>query len=57
MNISRLRIQFLKTDLLNLKYNKQGNICADLLGKTAKIYYEDLTLSDVNDNKKCWKTV
>ena len=42
---------------MNLKYNKQGNICAALLGKTAKIYYEDLTLSDVNDNKKCWKTV
>ena len=59
MNRSRLRIQFLKNRSVEskMKYNKQGNICAALLGKTAKIYYEDLTLSDVNDNKKCWKTV
>ena len=33
-----------------MKYNKQKNICVALLRKTKKKYYEDVRLSDVNDN-------
>ena len=40
-----------------MQYNKQKNICVALLRKTKKKYYEDLRLSDVNDNKMFWKTV
>ena len=40
-----------------MKYNKQRNIRVALLRKTKRKYYEDLRLSDVNDNKKFWKTV
>ena len=39
-----------------MKCNKQRNICVALLKKTRKEYYEDLRLTDVNDNKKFWKT-
>ena len=37
--------------------NKQRNIFVALLRKTKRKYYEDLRLSDVNDNKSFWKTV
>ena len=40
-----------------MKYNKQRNIGVALLRKTKSKYYEDLRLSDANDNKKFWKTV
>ena len=40
-----------------MKYNKQRNIGVALLRKTKRKYYEDLRLSDANDNKKFWKTV
>ena len=40
-----------------MQYNKQKNICVALLRKTKKKYYKDLRLSDVNNNKKFWKTV
>ena len=58
MNRSRLRNQFLKNRSIQsrMKYNKQINICVALLRKTKRKYYEDLRLSDVNDNKKFWKT-
>ena len=40
-----------------MKYSKQRNICVALLRKTKRKYYKDLRLSDVNDNKKFWKTI
>ena len=40
-----------------MKYNKQRNICVTFLRKTKRKYYEDLRLSDANDNKKFWKTL
>ena len=59
MNRSRLRNPFLKSRSVEsrMQYNKQKNICVALLRKTKKKYYEDLRLSDVNDNKMFWKTV
>ena len=58
-NRSRLRNQLLKNRSVETrkKYNKQRNICVGLVKKTKRKYYEDLRLSDVNDNKKSWKTV
>ena len=35
-----------------MKYKRQRIICVALL-----TYYEDLTLTGANDNKKLWKTV
>ena len=40
-----------------MKYNKQKNIYVALLRKTKTKYYEDLRLTDVQDNKKFLKTV
>ena len=40
-----------------MKYNKQRNIRVALLRKTKRKYYEDLRLSDVNENIKFWKSV
>ena len=59
MNRSKLRNPFLKSRSVEsrMQYNKQKNICVALLRKTKKKYYEDLRLSDVNDNKMFWKTV
>ena len=59
MNRSRLRKQFLKNRSVEsrMKYNKQRNICVALHRKTKRKYFKDLRLSDVNDNKKFWKTV
>ena len=58
-NRSRLRNQLLKNRSVQTrkKYNNQGNICVGLVKKTKRKYYKDLRLSDVNDNKKFWKTV
>ena len=46
-NRSRLRNQFLK----NISVESR-NICVTLLGKTERKYYEDLRLSDANNNVK-----
>ena len=58
INRSRLRNRFLKNKSVEprMKYNKERNICTALLRKTKRKYYEDLRLSDVNNNKKFWKT-
>ena len=59
MRRSKLRNQFLKkrTSEAKLKYNKQINLCVNLLRKTKRNHYEDLDLKDINDNKKFWTTV
>ena len=59
MRRTKLRNQFLKkrTSEAKLKYNKQINLCVNLLRKTKRNHYEDLDLKDINDNKKFWITV
>ena len=37
-------------------YNKQPNFCVNLLRKTQKDYYGNLTEKDVIDNMRFWKT-
>ena len=56
---TKLQNQFLKkrTSEAKLKYNKQINLCVNLLRKTKRNHYEDLDLKDINDNKKFWTTV
>ena len=56
---TKLRNQFLKKTTLEarIKYNKQMNICASLVKKAKRNYYENLDLNDINDNKKFWATV
>ena len=52
MNRLRLRNQFLKNRFVEsrMKYNKRRNICVALLRKTKRKYYEDIRLSEVNEN-------
>ena len=59
MRRTKLRNQFLKkrTSEAKLKYNKQINLCVNLLRRTKRNHYEDLDLKDINDNKKFWITV
>ena len=59
MNRSRLRNQFKKNRSVEsrIKCNKQINICEALFRKTKRKYYEDLGLSDINDNKRFSKNV
>ena len=54
-----MRNQFLKkrTSEAKLKYNKQRNLCVNLLRKAKRNHYENLDLKDVDDNKKFWTTV
>ena len=59
MRRTKLRNQFLKkrTSEAKLKYNKQRNLCVNLLRKAKRNHYENLDLKDVDDNKKFWTTV
>ena len=59
MHRTKLRNQFLKlqTHESRLRYNKQRNLCVTLLRKAKKKYYTDLKMSDINYNKKFWKSV
>ena len=47
----------LKTKDSKLAYNKQRNICTNILRKTKKKYYSTLNPSLVNDNKTFWKVI
>ena len=38
-------------------YNKQRNICAKMVKKAKKEYFQNINLSKITDNKKFWKTV
>ena len=40
-----------------LKYNKQQNFCKKLLRTTNKLYFSDLDIKKVVDNRSFWKTV
>ena len=56
---TKLRNRFLmkKTLESSPKYNKQSNICVNLIKKAKRNYYENLDLKDINNNKKFWATV
>ena len=38
-------------------YKKQRNFCVDLLRRTKKLYFENINVKYINDNKKFWKTI
>ena len=50
---SKLRNQFLKlrTHEPRLRYNKQRNLYVTLLRKAKMKYYNDIEMSDINDNQ------
>ena len=56
---SRLRNIFLKEKSLESKkaYNKLRNICVKMVKKAKKEHYQNISLSEITDNKKFWKTV
>ena len=59
MNRSRLRNRYLKlrTSESKIAYTKQSNYTVNLLRKENKIYYNNLDLNDIIDNKQFWRNV
>ena len=59
MTRSRLRNKFLRcrSDENKKAYNEQRNRCVKLVRSAKKAYYSNLSIKDVNDNKKFWKIV
>ena len=59
MTISRLRNKFLRcrSDENKKAFNEQRNRCVKLVRSVKKTYYSNLSIKDVNDNKKFWKIV
>ena len=55
----KLRYIFLKEKSLESKkaYNEQRNICVKMVKKTKKEHFQNISLSEITDNKKFWKTV
>ena len=58
MKRSRLRDNFLRTKSQEdrLKYNKQRNFCKKLLRTAQKLYFNNLDIKKVVDNRSFWKT-
>ena len=56
---SRLQNVYLKEKSLESKkaYNKQHNICVKMVKKAKKEHYQNISLSEITDNKKFWKTI
>ena len=59
MKRSRLRNNFLRTKSQEdrLKYNKQRNFCKKLLRTAQKLYFNNLDIKEVVDNRSFSKTV
>ena len=59
MTRSRLRNKFLRcrSDENKKAYNEQRNRCVKLVRSAKKAHYSNLSIKDVNDNKKFWKIV
>ena len=59
MTRSRLRNKFLKnpTDENRTNYTKYRNYCTSLFRKEKKLYYNNLDMKLITDNRKFWKTV
>ena len=55
----RLRHDFLRcrSDENKKAYNEQHNRCVKLVRSAEKAHYSNLSIKDVNDNKKFWKIV
>ena len=56
---SRFRNIFLKEKSLESKkaYNKQCNIRVEMVKKAKKEHFQNISLSEITDNRKFWKTV
>ena len=56
---SRLLNIFLKEKSLESEkaYNKQRKICIKMVKKAKKEHFQNISLSQITDNKKFWKTV
>ena len=54
----KLRNSFLKEKYLQSKKacNKQCNICLKMFKKVKKEHYQNISLSEITDSKKFWKT-
>ena len=59
MHRSRLCNKFLRqrTNESKIAYNKQRNICVNLLRNTTRDYVANLDTRIMKDNRKVWKTV
>ena len=59
MKRSKLRDKFLKTKNGTDKFNcnKQRNFRVSLIRKEKSKYFSNLSVKDVTDNKKIWKTI
>ena len=59
MKRSRLRNNFLRTKSQEdrLKYIKQQKFCKKLLRTTKKLYFSNLDIKILVDNRSFWKTV
>ena len=59
MNRSRLKNRFLKNpnDRNRSNYNKQRNYCVNVVRREKKMYYNNLNLRKLTDNKKFWTTI
>ena len=59
MHRSKLRNQFLKlrTHEPRLRYNKQRSLYVTLLRKAKTKYYNDIEMSDVNDNQSLFYVI
>ena len=59
MTRSRLRNKFLRcrSDENKKAYNEQRNRCVKLIRSAKTVYYSNLSIKDVNDNKKFWQIV
>ena len=59
MTRTRLRNRFLRCrpDENKKAYNKQRNRCVKLVRSAKKAHYSNLSIKDVNGNKKFWKIV
>ena len=59
MNRSRVRNKFLKNpnDENRLNYTKYRNYCTGLFRKEKRLYYNNLNMNLITDNRKFWKTV
>ena len=59
MNRSRLRNRFTKNPTPENKsnYNKYRNYCTGLFRKGKKLFYDNLDINLITDNKKFWKSV
>ena len=59
MKRTRLRNKFLKNRKYynKIEFSKQRNYCLSLVRKSKKLYYSNLDVKKVTDNKTFWKTI